>query len=373
MDLPVEIILKKFRREISRKRKFPSVQECMEEFLKYLENSVKYTEKLETQNIQRILYSSFAKISWVIRNAITDNAIKNRKYLPSKTNSLAQHVIRKEIDRLNRITPAPCFDDGQLLTIDRRHQKTISNIAEDVFDFFKISQKTNNQIRRLARLILHRIELSRFKTGIVIAGFGEEEICPTLSACEIDGIINGKLKHSVPEIVDIDREGIGADVRAFAQSEMVERFLQGVDPEYDVYVRERLGATLTELAVAIFGVLGDDDQEANRKADSLSPVIEKMKEDFTTMSEKHKEEEYRRNVLDMVQSMPNEELSTLAESLVDLTSLKRRVSAERETVGGAVDVAVISKWDGFVWIKRKHYFPAELNPRFFRRHFDAPE
>ena len=38
---------------------------------------------------------------------------------------------------------------------------------------------------------------------------------------------------------------------------------------------------------------------------------------------------------------------------------------ESETVGGPIDVAVISKGDGFIWIKRKHYFKAELNPQFF--------
>jgi hypothetical protein len=30
-------------------------------------------------------------------------------------------------------------------------------------------------------------------------------------------------------------------------------------------------------------------------------------------------------------------------------------------------VAVISKNDGFIWIKRKHYFDPKLNPRFFAK------
>ena len=37
--------------------------------------------------------------------------------------------------------------------------------------------------------------------------------------------------------------------------------------------------------------------------------------------------------------------------------------------GGEVDVAVISKSEGMVWVRRKHYFPADLNARFFARHF----
>ena len=52
---------------------------------------------------------------------------------------------------------------------------------------------------------------------------------------------------------------------------------------------------------------------------------------------------------------------------MNLTSLKRRVTPASETVGGPVDVAVISKGDGLVWMKRKHYNAAELNPRYFER------
>ena len=59
----------------------------------------------------------------------------------------------------------------------------------------------------------------------------------------------------------------------------------------------------------------------------------------------------------------------MAEALVSLTSFKRRVSADAETVGGPIDVALISKGDGFIWIKRKHYFKPELNYTFFQNYF----
>jgi len=62
--------------------------------------------------------------------------------------------------------------------------------------------------------------------------------------------------------------------------------------------------------------------------------------------------------------LPKDELAAVAEALVNLTVFKRRVSMDVETVGGPVDVAVLSKGDGFVWIKRKHYFRPELNPQF---------
>ena len=46
---------------------------------------------------------------------------------------------------------------------------------------------------------------------------------------------------------------------------------------------------------------------------------------------------------------------------------------DAETVGGPIDVAVISKGDGFIWIKRKHYFSTELNPCFNQNYFRKPE
>ena len=64
-----------------------------------------------------------------------------------------------------------------------------------------------------------------------------------------------------------------------------------------------------------------------------------------------------------VSSLPKDELGSMAEALVNLTKFRRRVSQERETVGGPIDVAVITKGDGFVWVKRKHYFDPRLNPR----------
>ena len=60
-------------------------------------------------------------------------------------------------------------------------------------------------------------------------------------------------------------------------------------------------------------------------------------------------------------------MAELAETLIMLESLKEKVTRPTESVGGPIDVCVISKSDGFIWIKRKHYFDPKLNPSFFRR------
>ena len=74
-------------------------------------------------------------------------------------------------------------------------------------------------------------------------------------------------------------------------------------------------------------------------------------------------------VMNAVAALPKDELAAMAEALVNLTSFKRKVTLEAETVGGPIDVALISKGDGFIWIKRKHYFKPELNNAFFTNYY----
>ena len=52
----------------------------------------------------------------------------------------------------------------------------------------------------------------------------------------------------------------------------------------------------------------------------------------------------------------------LAAFFVDLTIKFSRFAPGAPTVGGPVEVAVITKHEGFKWVRRKHYYTAEYNP-----------
>ena len=79
---------------------------------------------------------------------------------------------------------------------------------------------------------------------------------------------------------------------------------------------------------------------------------------------------YTDPLLETLKNLDKEDMANMAESFVSLTSLIRRMSPHEETVGGPGDVAVISKGDGFIWIKRKHYFNRQLNEHFFKNYFN---
>jgi hypothetical protein len=102
-------------------------------------------------------------------------------------------------------------------------------------------------------------------------------------------------------------------------------------------------------------------------SEELSRTIEALKQEFESQLSKLSRENYIDPVVDAVELLPKDQLAVMAETLVALTSFKRKMSRDTETVGGAIDVAVISKVDGLVWTKRKHYFDASLNPRYLSR------
>jgi hypothetical protein len=64
----------------------------------------------------------------------------------------------------------------------------------------------------------------------------------------------------------------------------------------------------------------------------------------------YSQRKFWRPIIEMVAMLPKDELPALAEALVSLTSIKRHFSHDLETVGGPIDVALITKGDGFVWI-----------------------
>lgn len=78
---------------------------------------------------------------------------------------------------------------------------------------------------------------------------------------------------------------------------------------------------------------------------------------------------YMKPFVNSVIPLDREDLAEFAESLIKLTSIKRKISLDQSTVGGPIDVMVISKGEGIIWMKRKHYFDPKLNHSFFDNYF----
>jgi len=204
-------------------------------------------------------------------------------------------------------------------------------------------------------------------TGVIVAGFGKEDLFPTLVPYEIFGVVGNRLKYWVNDEVDIDRVGTRAKVLPFAQKEMVERFLYGLDEGIRRNISNFCRSAVPNIRKKILEKLEMSEEDEASLTQDAEEAEKAFFEGLADDSFDAIRSQSQAEIEGMVEFMPKPEMARMAEALVNLTSIKRRVSRGMETVGGPIDVAVISRSEGFVWVKRKHYFPAELNSRFFER------
>ena len=60
-------------------------------------------------------------------------------------------------------------------------------------------------------------------------------------------------------------------------------------------------------------------------------------------------------------TMPVADAIQLVDFLVDVTKRYFAFLPGADIVGGETDIATVTKHEGFKWIKRKHYYPPDLN------------
>ncbi|EPL4655504.1 hypothetical protein L7H99_003493, partial [Klebsiella pneumoniae] len=139
----------------------------------------------------------------------------------------------------------------------------------------------------------------------------------------------------------------------FASEDEVFTFVRG----FNNSIINFMGNTVSQLSNVILENLrerGVSDEISEQKLASL-------KDDIIDRVQRYCDENFTQKVTNMLTSLSKKDLSYMAESLVNLSAFKLKISDSYETVGGPIDVAIISKTDGFVWIKRKLYFDKNLN------------
>ena len=246
-------------------------------------------------------------------------------------------------------------------------RQSIQNILGDI-----LSQPERSNIIRIIINAFSRHFLEDLWTGVVIVGFGERELLPHIYSYKVEGRFNyitrtlnrPILKYEFDEDKSVTSGAMSAVV-PFAEDNMVHRFMNGVDPYYLYAENSLLSNSCDNFVGTIVSQLDryNDDEKASI-TQQLNQHTNQLLAEFDENMSQVREQYFSNPVTEAVSRMPKDELGTIAEALVHLTSLKLKMSEEPETVAGPIDVALITKGDGFIWIKRKHYFDADKNIRY---------
>ncbi len=199
---------------------------------------------------------------------------------------------------------------------------------------------------------------------IVITGFGKDEFFPSTYILDIQGIYDGHVRYVAKNPYKIDTYYSGYTksswILRFAQYEGAALFLEGISPDLQRYIyknMEAVGNILTEF-ISNNKVLANlsDEEKTNLKTDTqrfFTQVNRDIQKDISSYQSKN----YTSPIDKMVSLMNIDEMIQLSETLVNLTSLKLQFAINKsETVGGPIDVAVLTKERGFEWANKKAHF-----------------
>ncbi|WP_419939587.1 hypothetical protein [Candidatus Palauibacter sp.] len=358
MGIPWEALFKMFRQRIPPGGK-PAVVDYAEDFLGHLCGPEVCTDEQKVANLHRIADELFVRVRVAVDDEAEAESTENGDATTLRTVVVRRLADLAAADRASSLQAVDCAD------LVQRDGESVRRIIDERFGDLDIDDPSRDLLCDLLAATLQSEALSRGHSGVIFAGFGEQELFPSLLEIATDGMIGDALKVVVRQEYDVARDGTRAAIAPFAQSEMVQRFMEGVDPELVSYVQLAAYMRFRGLAQALSG--GDADDESDEHVLALNELAETLTDSFLEDVKRFCGERFSQPILTIVRHLPKEELATMAEALVSLTSLKRRVSRDDESVGGPIDVAVISKGDGFIWSKRKHYFDPKLNPDYFAR------
>ncbi len=375
MGVPWEIIIKIFRKSLGTKT-FDTLREYGEEFINFLTTELKMFPASEQEKYASgCIYGYFMEIrediiekvaKWIEQNREIDQA-QTKKIVES---TVLEHKIiweKGESNIENR--------EVKRAEIKNKYYDIIKEAKIHVFEKLPFTRKALNALNFIASELFISFPKGISNggiSGIVITGFGESDIFPSVVSYSIEGIANNCLKYKEDSYQKIDYEN-SAMVIPFAQMEMVQTFIDGISPLFGDLYSKLLFETIENYPQIILNSLLDDDFPVNDRIKIEKEIKRIGIQNLKIGIEKIQDIQYYRYVepiLKVVTFLPKNELAEMAESLVNLTCLRKKISMDDETVGGPIDVAVISKGDGLIWIKRKHYFEQNLNSHFFANYLN---
>ncbi|MER8778226.1 hypothetical protein [Mesorhizobium sp. M0220] len=355
LKVPWEVVIKDFRRYLGDKS-FNSVAEYATEFFSYIDGN-------NTMFPASVQHEAFLE---AVRSAIFTMLVvpSHNSKIPEDQKKAVQDAVAAKENELAGVNILPCIDEKNLEEAIISVRDEMIAYVRDLISTFKLPEVDDlEKLITVAVTDVFKQPQDHMSTaGLVFAGFGDRNVFPSMAPYTSFGMLAGHHVHLAGESINIDHE-LPAWMEPFAQRNMADTFSAGVSR--DVYsstmgaVVEGLASFIDELGKAV----GFDPAKIANLGDLIGQARKAISDAVMDRARKEHAIPMRR----ILGALPVDELAELAETLINLQSLKEKVTKPSASVGGPVDVAVITRSEGLVWIKRKHYFDPAINSRYMAR------
>ena len=187
----------------------------------------------------------------------------------------------------------------------------------------------NKHYKNFLKALFNQItgRLSQNETQLIFTGYGIKEEYPSLIPVTVYEGFDRRPNHFIEskDIVEILPGEKEAAICPFAQVDVMESVLSGVSAEWKYKFLKNI----------------HPEKKIKNKLENL--ILSNQQKNINGWEEALKDYDLR-------------EMADLALSLIDLTGFHRILTFQSEGVGGELDVAVITKEEGFTWLSRKSWY-----------------
>ncbi len=357
MDVPWEVIFKLYH-DRRGDRQFDSIKEYAEDFYLFLQEEKFFCSSEQQKDY---LDGELATYYNNVKSAAIDN-MKEEIDAMDDDSFNEEDLLRKHLKDCIAGVDAMANDAGVNPGLEKISEKDMRTYGMDSLETLKerIEEDSlpkdmfDDWVKGFTNYIRSRFYYNG--TGIVFVGYGKNDIFPTLLPTYVSGAFNNRLRYYIDtdEMYEIG-ENSTASISPFAQNDVMLTLMKGIAPNFYEKVTDLNVQSLSEERKKIADLLkeeGVDEAIVKRVSDLDTTDIEKKHSE--SMAE-YMQEEYIDGIVNAVESFNVEDMANMAENLVSITSLQRHFSSSDETVGGPIDVAVITRAEGFVWVRHKDF------------------
>lgn len=348
--------------------KFYSLRDYVNNFLGFIANEPLLGIDEEAQH-NYLLYEMGDYLSRVQKNAMTDEDARqevirlgmelNEDNVRNMMNDSIMNVIQMITDEVHENDVCPLLEGYSF----QQFRKYAKNDFDILMDHCK-EEGIPGVRSEWEHAIYEYMKSSLFYngTGLVFVGFGENELYPSLIPVYVSGVFDGKLRYAFNESEEaiISKENPAA-IQPFAQTDVMITMMKGIAPDLYSKAHDMNQKSIENTKLKMIEAMREEGVDESVIENVLDVDMSEVEESFGDTMLQYVQDEYVDGIIDAVDSFNINDMANMAENLVSITNLQRHMTSSEESVGGPVDVAVITRKEGFKWVKHKHWYDKEMN------------
>ncbi|WP_017378820.1 hypothetical protein [Paenisporosarcina sp. TG-14] len=356
---PWETLIQGYKSKLS--EPFDTVNEYAEDFLQFLgENEYQdfMAEANELVYAEASLYSLLMKLYKDLTTMKTRLYSEEYMLLPQgefqkiylqHAEDYLDNQIQLMDDKDFPIEFTACDYEG----LSAKYAEKITKMVFRTFEFHLYRIEWLEKIIHLASVSLIKKFFNKL-SGVIFTGYGTNESFPTMCVLSIDGKLNNKIKYHIRNRT-ISHSTPGA-IFPFGERDTLKIFLTGIREEMISSIAPFLKKEVNRLSAILAAELKDHlkaESDSGVIAAELSNALMQIHQQYQKELPHYERKKFSDPIVGFVESLPVTELAYLSESLLKAAILKKKLSKSIEMVSDPVDVAIITKDEGFKWIKKE--------------------